>query len=302
MPVQFTCQQCQQRLSVSSRKAGSQVKCPKCQASVLVPLADTGSVSTIAPKAAKVESAAPEPPPAVEFSDLIVYDDVPIFISDAPKVKTDAEPEPSPVPTAEVRVDRSLVSISRRMIYAHAALLLLLTLLGFALGFAIGRTRHVPSEASVKREPVQINGTVSYMSEAGGVVADVGAVVIVLPVDNLPDQNSRFPVAGLHPDDPPPGEDNETVQAIESLDGVYLRSADEGRFDFMVAPGKYRVLIISAHVHRANNTQPQGRDLATLGGYFLPAPDLLGNFQYRLQTLDLPRQAPIDQRFARDGR
>ena len=297
MPVQFICHQCQQLLSVSARKAGSQVKCPKCQASVKVPQPEDAAAQVAMRKAAKSEGSAQ---PDVDFSALIVYDDVSEFISSPPVVKT--APVSSAVPTVENPVDRKLVSITRRMIYAHAALLLILTSLGFAMGYAVGRARPAPDDAPAPRDPVQIKGTVGYMSEAGGITPDVGAVVIVFPVESMPDQNSRFPVAGLRPDNPAPDEENETVQAIESIDGVYLRAADEGRFSFTAPPGKYRVLIISAHVHRAAGAQPQARDLAVLGNYFLPAPDLVGNFQYRLQTLDLPRDAPIEQRFGKEGR
>lgn len=37
MPIVFRCQQCRQKLSITSRKAGEQVRCPSCAAQVRVP-------------------------------------------------------------------------------------------------------------------------------------------------------------------------------------------------------------------------------------------------------------------------
>jgi biopolymer transport protein ExbD len=38
MPILFRCENCNHKLSVSSRKGGSQLKCPKCSAEVMVPV------------------------------------------------------------------------------------------------------------------------------------------------------------------------------------------------------------------------------------------------------------------------
>ncbi len=60
-------------MSVSARKAGSQVKCPKCQASIQVPQPDDAAAQLAMRKAAKTEGSSP---PDVDLSELIVYDDV----------------------------------------------------------------------------------------------------------------------------------------------------------------------------------------------------------------------------------
>ena len=37
MPIRFLCPACRQLLSIASRKAGHQVECPKCRATIIVP-------------------------------------------------------------------------------------------------------------------------------------------------------------------------------------------------------------------------------------------------------------------------
>ncbi|MEX1094983.1 MAG: biopolymer transporter ExbD [Planctomycetales bacterium] len=41
MPVRFRCEHCTQKLSISSRKIGSEVACPRCGRPIVVPAADT---------------------------------------------------------------------------------------------------------------------------------------------------------------------------------------------------------------------------------------------------------------------
>src|SRR5687767_14691176 len=39
MPIRFSCEVCRTPLAVATRKSGSEVNCPKCQARILVPTA-----------------------------------------------------------------------------------------------------------------------------------------------------------------------------------------------------------------------------------------------------------------------
>ncbi len=38
MPILFRCNRCQQKLSVSTRKAGTEIRCPKCERQIIVPV------------------------------------------------------------------------------------------------------------------------------------------------------------------------------------------------------------------------------------------------------------------------
>lgn len=53
MPILFRCDACQQKLSISSRKAGKKLKCPKCERELTVPI----------PEATLVDEEEDDPPP-----------------------------------------------------------------------------------------------------------------------------------------------------------------------------------------------------------------------------------------------
>ena len=76
MPVQFTCQQCHRRLSVTQRKRGTVVHCPKCGHPNVVPHD---------PSAADDEAAAAPPQPSAaepQFPNVVIFDDVPELIAE----------------------------------------------------------------------------------------------------------------------------------------------------------------------------------------------------------------------------
>src|SRR5438105_2890395 len=71
MPVRFLCTECRRLLSVSKRKVGSQVKCPKCQAAITVPAVEEAAALLAIAKTAHLSRHEPEDlPEYVGFDDL----------------------------------------------------------------------------------------------------------------------------------------------------------------------------------------------------------------------------------------
>ena len=67
MPILFRCNRCQQKLSVSTRKAGTTIRCPKCERHIIVPIPEAKLVTEederrpLLPKGKKTKPAASDP-------------------------------------------------------------------------------------------------------------------------------------------------------------------------------------------------------------------------------------------------
>ncbi len=270
MPVRFFCPICQQLLSVASRKVGSKVNCPKCQFSILVPASQParhgaggaskhgagGASKTPAPESKPPESrpqARPKAPPssALWISDSVVFDDIPAVLESTPM----PQPAPEKPPVAQPTVDRQFVAVSRRMLQLQAVIILLISLAALAAGYYIGRGAQPKSNSQASPDPVAVQGRVSYQGDSNQLLPDAQAVVIVFPQGATP--ADKIPIAGLRPDDPATAESN-SVRAIDSLDGNYRRTDDQGQFELVrLPPGSYKVLIISKHAQAAGGRTPQ---------------------------------------------
>ena len=75
MPVEFSCQKCRRRLSVTQRKRGAVVNCPKCGQPNVVPQERPDSPSDAMAALAKAATAQPAIP------EILVFDDVPELIA-----------------------------------------------------------------------------------------------------------------------------------------------------------------------------------------------------------------------------
>jgi hypothetical protein len=64
MPIRFACPHCQQKLSVSSRKAGTSADCPRCKKKLAIP--------TPPPEPERKPTPAPKPPPSVPLPSVTV--------------------------------------------------------------------------------------------------------------------------------------------------------------------------------------------------------------------------------------
>lgn len=300
MPIRFHCKRCHQMLGIASRKAGSDIKCPKCGIMQVVPSEEAAAAAMVMNQSSTPEAA------VQEIGNLVVYDDQPAVIETPRPRRSETGAGPIPIP-ASIRapqplsgdalsaeplsgepVPRGMVLFARRTLYVQAALFLVLGVVAFSLGYFIGRgdanyQAQVEQEEEA-REQVPIRGTLVCKMEDGQVVADEDAVIIALPDGKRPqkklslaDIRPRDPVLNPIPDPPP-----RNVRLIRELGGQYARADAKGEF-FMVLPdqGVYRVLIISARATRPKGANFDEIDAEEIGEYFDLVEGHIDRQQYR---------------------
>lgn len=103
MPIRFRCRYCNQLMGISRRKAGMTVKCPTCQAQVLVPL----------PESENAQNPHLEPPVGEAPAPLFERSDFEDFLQnplpDKPAAPPVSAPPPPPAPfTIDIRSSPSL--------------------------------------------------------------------------------------------------------------------------------------------------------------------------------------------------
>jgi hypothetical protein len=125
MPVQFICPNCRRTLSVTRRKVGHQVTCPKCAAPITVPATQPALAG-----AAILSVARPELE-QVDMSDFVDFEDLSDLTVDQPRLR------PVRIPT-EAPTSSPGVLVSRTSIYLQAVLLLLVATVAFGLGYWLG--------------------------------------------------------------------------------------------------------------------------------------------------------------------
>ena len=132
MPIQFACPECRQRLSIGSRKAGTEILCPKCKAPTLVPQqsepADGSAVSSMSAG----ESCAELSPDIVSPAEKEQPPEWPVKPVNA-EVHAPASPH-QPIASEFP----GMVLVKRRVIYIQAILIVLVGLLAFSAGYVIG--------------------------------------------------------------------------------------------------------------------------------------------------------------------
>jgi len=332
MPVRFACPRCQTRLSVGRRKIGASTECPKCRSALVVPNEYEAETSLLLAGIAKSDAPATDAQAHPEF---VVYDEVPDLVgrsSHAPPPATTARPmlpdprrasasaklatvksvpiaPPSQDPTGGKSVapalatrDRSLLLVSRRVLYLQGALIALVAVVAFLVGYWSGHgdaRSDVPTADSDALDPVVIEGKLVYGARNGTVSGDAGAVVVALPVDASPPTGIR--ATGLRPRDPEPAPDHPGVAAIGQLGGTYLRADEQGAFSLVVPrPGSYYVLLLSRQTGRPSSRTADASDLAQLSRYFARPTDLLGSRKYHLERWLLDGDTrPISHDFGR---
>ena len=287
MPIRFVCDNCGVRLSVSSRKAGTQAKCPKCHSAIMVPKPERAREQPEAAARSTVagEDVGQSQPSEDPFAQFAVFDVESELIYD-----TDEEDSGS---TAAVgSVDPNKLAISRNVLYAQGALLGFVALISFAIGVLVGLgTSDENDDASGIPQPCLISGMVAVQDNGGDASADIGAVAIVVPRDVRPEQKAD--IVGLRPQDPQPVEGHLGLRAITSIGGDYTRADAEGRFELTVPDrGSYFLLVISASASRGDDDQPK-TILAQIGRFFQLTPDLFEGHAYRWQEESVRRDREL---------
>ena len=287
MPLRFACPQCAQKLSVSSRKAGSTATCPRCKKQITIPTLPKRESAV--PDGAKVLPLASAESPTLHahfedeepdnpYAQFAVYDDAELVYD------TD-----EPVEEIDTDVDYDRIAVPRYVLYAQGVLLGVVGLLCFALGVMAGGALFTRDEPATP-QPVTLSGSVTY-ARGSRDVADVSAVIVALPQTEQLDE--RAPIAGLRPDEPPPAPTHRGLEIIRTIGGAYGRADEQGRFQIeLPASGKYFVLVLSANAKRPSGQQPSTEELLKMSRYFENAADFLGpnRYQWTAETLRSDRR------------
>ena len=289
MPIRFACEQCGQKLTARSRQVGHVAKCPKCKQGVTVPEMSTRSTGESRP-------AGPESPresdgkhresygePDTIDGEQDVYSQFAVYDDDAEWVYEDETDQTSKTPV-EVNIDR--VSIPRNVLYVQGILLAVVAVVAFVFGILVGGGRDAPESVQTVAKPCTVNGHVRYLTQNGAEIPDEGTVVILVPQDRRPSSEQRSPVEGLRPADPLPQENHPARRAIRMFGGAYTRTDANGAYDLRLpATGQYFVLVLSKNRYRDATENAVRADLAQIGGYFLPATELLSDHRYQWKSV-----------------
>jgi hypothetical protein len=233
------------------------------------------------------EGAAAPKPPGDPFAEFAVYDGPSELVYDtAAGEGASAEPQP--------RVDPAQIAVPRSILYLQGGLLALVAVACFGLGVLFGTITGTRTEPQVHvPRPCVVAGTVVTRDSRGGDEPDDGAVVLIVPQNARPDE--RVNVEGLRPGDPMPDRDHPSLRAFTALGGDYTRTDAQGHFRLRVPDtGEYFLLVVS---HRAKRTgdEPLNRThIAQIGGYVIPAAQLIGEQRYRWQTDRIDRDATLN--------
>jgi len=276
-------------LGIATRKAGTEIECPKCGVSQVVPSAEAALAALAMDQFAKA------PETTATIADLVVYDDEPQAI-ESPRLgraktpgrgRSGARSSDTTVPLPGEPVPSDMILYSRRTLYVHGVLFAVLAVAAFALGYLIGRTAKIgemqQKQAEAERQAVTIEGTLTYKT-GGAVLADESAVIIVLP--EMKPLEEKILVRDIGPTSPLPGPEPDkvpdAVRRIGALGGAYARADDKGEFSVVVPDqGDYFLLLISAHARRPLTTKIHDLHLERMGYYFTMPEGLIGSYQYQ---------------------
>jgi phage FluMu protein Com len=300
MAIRFICIQCGQLLSIASRKAGSEIECPKCGFPQTVPTEEA------AVAAAAMGQLGPSQEATLDLAELAVYDDEPV-----PLESITAQPTrgglsaTTGVGSEQPRsLPADLVLYRRQTLYAQAILLAAIAVVAFAAGYLVGRGNAsyelYRQEQLAHSEPVLVEGKLIYDPGAGKLAGDEGAVAIALPRGKRPEQRLSF--LGLRPHDPPPPDSDKTIRAIRELGGAYVRADASGGFSVVLETGKYYILLISRHTDRPPDDPIDELDTKQMGGYFDDPASLLRDSKYRWTSDEIESGVRnlIEHNFGRD--
>jgi DNA-directed RNA polymerase subunit RPC12/RpoP len=325
MPIRFLCTRCHQLLGIASRKAGSEIQCPKCGWSQLVPSQEAASAAMAMDQFAKHHEA------AEANSSLMVYDDQPAPIetfqlADSQQAglksvwnqETCSEQTPGP-PTVgrkpapqtpdqlggrtfgRCAVPPGMILYPRRTLYLQGLLLLVVFAVGLGSGYLIGRggAEDKGPEDQATPERILIEGRLVYDAGTGRPAGDQDAVIIALPQGKLPKTKISFYGARPQADS---AESQQGARRIRELDGEYVRADASGDFSLVIPDrGRYYLLLISNHATRPEGTDVDEADLIEIGRYFSMPALLIGRYKYCWMLRDIGERQRFDYDFDRDG-
>ena len=281
MTVRFPCPICQRTLKAKSRAVGAHVTCPACQESIRIPDGTQAEVLLAMRNAERAQQNQSED----NYGEFVIYNDEYLDIETG-KVSR-------PVDTTET----PHITLPRSLIYIQAGLLAVMLLAGFVLGGLFGYSFGKSSQ--VTQQQACLVSSLIYIPNEGPQQADVGATVIVLPIEVWPDE--KINPKALQPNQPPPSDDHPDVMAIRELGGSFARCDANGHCElYLPQSGEYFVLFLSGNMERSKNS-PEPEDIAQLGRYFLLPTELLGKNQYSWSNRNIEGKHQLKVEFHNQG-
>lgn len=313
MPIKFRCIHCGQLLGIARRKSGTDVDCPRCMKSVLVPQTDEPDKGD---------------PPGAPVIPVFESEDFDRLIAKQGEkdstvgARLAAPPKPAPAKIVEpppirkpptLAAPRSVDATKDKLMYVgappvllgpvgHAMLIVFILLATFMMGLVVGRyvfpaaTPHSQNAANKKGEngekaakPVRpaedrpkFLGLVRYR-EAGDEKGDGHCAVLALPTNV--EVNQKISVLGLRPEDRIL-ENRPGLRQLNDYGGAMAFANANGQFEVDVErPGAYTILIISRHARRDMAQQLPKDEKAILNKYFDDVDNLLGDRDFYLQLI-----------------
>lgn len=209
--------------------------------------------------------------------------------SDAPPAKGGVKlPPPT---TGSFQVPAGMILLPRRALFILTCLFMGVAVGAFYIGYLIGQGDKKGGaivEVSGPVHNVIVEGRLTYITPAGSVAGDSGAILIALPQASSPDP--KLPHIGLRPDEIAElGLGNEMATLIRKAGGNVVQADRDGAFLFTVPrPDKYFLLAISRKADRSASRPVSAEDLAMINRYFLNPESLIGKKKYlwKLETLE----------------
>ena len=194
------------------------------------------------------------------------------------------------------REDGTVLLITRKAVYAQAALMAGMVLLAFVAGYLVGHSGRAASKTAGEPagggEPVALEGYVLYSLTPGESMPDAGATVIALPAGKKAER--KIVARGLRPGDEDDLSAAPAAEALRSLGAAVARTDNSGQFQLVVPrPGDYSLVIVS---HRAN--RPEGQTIAMsdhdeLSHVFASPNELIGQKRYTIVSRRLAGAPPV---------
>jgi predicted RNA-binding Zn-ribbon protein involved in translation (DUF1610 family) len=225
-----------------------------------------------------------------------------VVTAPAPARKSVAVPAPAapatqPVAAIPAAPFENAVWISRRAIYTHVAILVLVSIVTFLIGWISGGSgARLPGGSNAG--PVRFEAQIQYVAANGKTLPDEGAVVLLWPKQAKPLE--RLSSKRLSPSELPPPPDLPALKALETLRGAYARANAQGEIRdlLLVEPGEYYVLVISRNLARPPQEVINEKVLPILGDLFgAEALTLLGTRQFTLKSYTIAETRTLNHTF-----
>ncbi len=197
---------------------------------------------------------------------------------------------PTPT-TGSFQVPVGMILLPRRALLILTCLFMGVAVGAFFIGYLFGqgdKKGGAVVEVTGPGHNVVVEGRLTFITPAGSVAGDSGAILIALPQASAPDP--KLPHIGLRPDEIAElGLGNEMATLIRKAGGNVVQVDRDGAFLFTVPqPDKYFLLAISRKADRSASRPVSPEDLAMMNRYFLNPESLIGKKKYlwKLETLE----------------